>query len=144
VKVKHVSIALVLVIAVATFFAACSSSVPTPTAVPTQLPPTAMPPTEVPPTATPATHAQAAAGKSTFQSYCTCHGDILAKTTLAKYSSAQTLYNFISSRMPPSNSNVVNDQQRYDIIAYSLFTNGLIPADQPVRADTLANIKLAK
>jgi len=135
-QVKLVSIALVIVVLLAILLAACSAAAPT-------AEPTAVPSAAVSPTAAPATHAQAAAGKSTFESFCTCHAPP-SKQALSKYSTAQTLYNFISTRMPPSNANVVTDAQRYDIIAYLLFARGLIQANQPVNADTLASISIPK
>jgi mono/diheme cytochrome c family protein len=129
------------VIVVATVIAACGAPAATPTPVPT---PTPLPqPTATPQPTEPPAPAQAVAGERAFNNYCGgCHGAGFGKSVLARYGTAQKLFDFISMGMPPGNPDVVTDERRYDIVSYLLASSGLMDPDQEVSADTAVSIAL--
>jgi len=135
-KLKTLYIALACVIVAASFLAACATSTPAPGPTPTSAPDTS---------------AQRAAGKVAYDKYCAnCHGnkftngrDPLSKAALARFGTAQSLYDYQRRTMPPKDPAAVSDQENLDMIGYMLETQGLITSGQVVSADTIATIKLA-
>jgi len=99
---------------------------------------------------------QAQAGQKVFQNNCVaCHGANLQGgagpalkgrpfESSLKYSnmSAKQLFNFISKRMPKSNPGSLSEKQYREVLAYLLSENGFPAGDQPLRKDTLGNVKL--
>jgi cytochrome c5 len=88
---------------------------------------------------------QVTAGKQAFGDRCTdCHSAGIARDNIVKYGSADTLFKFVRSAMPPGNPDVVSDTERYDIVAYLLSTSGLLPEGQAVSGQTAASIVFAQ
>jgi len=99
---------------------------------------------------------QAQVGQKVFQRNCVeCHGANLqggAGPTLKgrpfesslEYSnmSAKRLFKFVSKRMPYNNPGSLTEKQYLDVLAYLLSENGFPEGDQPLRKDTLGNVKL--
>jgi cytochrome c5 len=92
----------------------------------------------VEPTA-PAGETQVASGEKTFGASCAgCHRAGFTESVLRRYRSAQALFQFIRTSMPPGNPDLIPESKHYDIVAYLLSKAGLIKADQPVNADTVS------
>ena len=99
---------------------------------------------------------QAQAGKQVFQKNCVaCHhanlqggaGPALKGRPFEsslEYSnmSAKQLFKFISKRMPNDDPGSLSEKQYLDVFAYLLSENGFPAGDQPLRKDTLGNVKL--
>ncbi len=86
----------------------------------------------------PAGESQVASGEKTFGASCAgCHRAGFTESVLRRYRTAEALFRFIASSMPPGNPDLIPDAKRYDIVAYLLSKAGLIKADQPVNADTV-------
>ncbi len=55
---------------------------------------------------------------------------------------APPLFDYIRRAMPPEAPLSLNDHQLYALVAYLLALNGIIPADQPMDADRLADVRM--
>jgi cytochrome c5 len=96
--------------------------------------------TWVEPTA-PAGETQVASGETTFGVSCAgCHRAGFTESVLRRYRTAEALFRFIRTSMPPGNPDLIPENKTYDIVAYLLSKAGLIKADQPVNADTVSTV----
>jgi mono/diheme cytochrome c family protein len=145
--------------------AACGPSAATP--APTVAPPTSAP-TEAAPAAptvaaaatTPAatgaqgtSEQQVAAGQKVYTTDCeSCHGASLegvtgpplTQSTISRFGDAQQFENFIAQLMPLNAPGSLSQQQYYDVTAFILNKDGLLPAGETLTPDNVANIKLTK
>jgi mono/diheme cytochrome c family protein len=103
-------------------------------------------PTEEPTTAEPQ---QVTAGMQAYDSNCArCHGanlvdgfaPKLSKPTLAKYGTAQELFDYCSQAMPKYIPGSLSEQEYYDVTSYLLFKQDLLKADQVVNSETASSI----
>jgi polar amino acid transport system substrate-binding protein len=131
-----------LVLLLITTIAACGGPAPAPTAKPE--------PTEEPTMAEPQ---QVTAGMQAYDSNCSrCHGATLvdgfapklSKPTLAKYGTAQDLFNYLRQSMPKGNPGSLSEQEYYDVISYLLFRQDLLEAPQVVNSETASSITLSE
>lgn len=112
--------------------------------------------TEKAPTATaaaPQVPQQVATGMNEYDQSCArCHGPNLtdgfaaklSTDALAKYETAQGLFDYVSARMPRDNPGGLSGQQYYDILSYLLFTQQLLEPGQVVDESTVADILLSQ
>lgn len=131
-----------LVILLIASIAACGGTAATPTAKPA--------PTQEPTTAEPQ---QVAAGMQAYDSHCArCHGaDLvdgfapkLSKPTLAKYGTAQGLFDYLRQSMPKGNPGSLSEQEYYDVTGYLLFKQNMLEAGHEVGSETAATITLSE
>jgi mono/diheme cytochrome c family protein len=88
---------------------------------------------------------QVTAGKKAFGRYCGgCHGGGFSESVIARYGTAEKLFQFLRVAMPPGNPQQVSEQGHYDIVSYILSEQGMLPPGQEVSADTAAGIALSK
>jgi mono/diheme cytochrome c family protein len=100
--------------------------------------------------------AQAAAGEQVYRQHCArCHGAQLqgqaspplvgekfARTLTADPVTAPQLYEFITSHMPRNQPGILGDGDFLAAFAFLLSRNGYPSGDQPLRKETLGNVKL--
>jgi mono/diheme cytochrome c family protein len=131
-----------LAILLITTIAACGGPAPAPTPKPEL--------TEEPTTAEPQ---QVTAGMQAYDSNCArCHGanlvdgfaPKLSKPTLAKYGTAQELFDYLRQSMPKDNPGSLSEQEYYDVTSYLLFKQDLLEADQVVTSETASGITLSE
>jgi alcohol dehydrogenase (cytochrome c) len=95
----------------------------------------------------------AASGKTVYAANCAqCHGangeGVTAPTVigtgqaLAKYNTAQELYNFISTNMPFNNPGTLSSQQYLELTAFLLVQNSYVQSGQAMDSASLAGIAL--
>ena len=97
------------------------------------------------------TAAQAAAGKDAYAKSCAaCHGQNLNGNALASAlrgatfsqnwggKTAEALYTYINTKMPPDKPGSLGEQADAQIVAYLLQANGTQPGDKELPADTKA------
>ena len=144
-------VALIALLAVA-----CGGPAATPTQTPPAAPPTAVPPsvTQGAPEATAAVASQQASpGMAVYTRSCSrCHGDSLAggsatalsRATLARYGTAQKLFEYIRQTMPKGNAGGLTEEEYYDVAAYLLVQQGLLAIGQPVNRDSAGGIILSE
>ncbi len=111
----------------------------------------------------PAGQGNALAGETVYRQYCiNCHGlegsggsaEELAgamhtltdnppdKTIGTYWPYATTLFDFIRRSMPMDRPGVLDNNELYEVTAYLLFLNGIIPRDRLINAETLSIIKM--
>lgn len=145
--------------------AACGPSAATP--APTVAPPTSAPaeaataaPTVAAAATTPAatgaqetSEQQVAAGQKVYTTDCeSCHGaDLqgvtgppLTQSIVSKYGNGKQLVDFTSQLMPQNAPGSLSQEQYYDVTAFILKKDGLLPAGETVTPEDAANIKLTK
>jgi mono/diheme cytochrome c family protein len=158
---RILSLAAVSVMALA----ACGPSAAPPT-------PTAAPPTSAPTEAAPATptveaaattaapagapgtsEQQVTAGQKVYTTNCeSCHGASLegvtgpplTQSTISRFGTAQQLVDFTSQLMPQNAPGSLSREQYYDVAAFILEKDGLLPAGETLTPENAANIKLTK
>jgi mono/diheme cytochrome c family protein len=157
---------LCLAIGLTILLAACASSAPTSTSVPTSLSPTSVPPTQmaaptseavatqtvpVQGTASALAAQQVAAGQQAYTQYCAqCHGanleglsgPPLTQTFVASFGQASGLVDYISRQMPLNAPGSLTQEQYYDILAYILDQDGLLPAGTVLTPQNVGSINL--
>ena len=149
---RHLTTSIALVLVLLILVAACGSPAPTATPLP---PPAAVPttvPTAVPskPTSAPAPTAGelAALGQAVFDRSCnSCHGGGFAPAPaqwIQRFSNAQELYNYASTRMPTSQPGSLKPEEYFQIVAWELVGYQIVPADAVLDINNLANISLSK
>lgn len=92
-----------------------------------------------------------------FRTHCAkCHGDTgegkigLGRTLvapwdpLAGYHTADTLFAFVSRAMPSDNPGSLKEQEYWDVIAFLLDANGILPPGTHVHRDNAHGIATAK
>jgi alcohol dehydrogenase (cytochrome c) len=97
------------------------------------------------------TAAQAAAGKDAYAKSCAaCHGQNLSGNALASAlrgatfsqnwggKTAEALFTYINTKMPPDKPGSLGDQADAQIVAYLLQANGTQPSDKELPTDTKA------
>ncbi len=158
-------ITLALALVSVMVLAACGSSAATPAA--TVAPPTPSPteattatPTAIATATTPATtgaggtsEQQIAAGQKVYTTDCeSCHGTNLEGATgpaltpsiVSQYGNAKQLVDFTSQLMPQNAPGSLSQEQYYDVTAFILNKDGLLPAGETLTPDNAAAIKLTK
>jgi cytochrome c len=96
---------------------------------------------------------QAERGAAIFQAICSkCHGAqgqggdgprlIGSPNGLAEYLTVPKLYAFIKTNMPVDNPNSLKDEEYWDVLAFVLDGNGLLPPDVALGPDTADNVNL--
>ena len=137
---KRVIVGSSVVLAALIILAACASATPAPTSEPTLAPPVSLPTPF--PTIAPPSSEQVTSGASLYPIHCgACHPSF-APSALARYGTALKFYDKISSSMPPTNPSGMKRQEYYDIVAYVLDENNLLPSGTIVALDTLARLSL--
>jgi mono/diheme cytochrome c family protein len=107
------------------------------------------------PTVTIAATDQTERGKGTFQSICSkCHGDqgqgdkgprlIGSPNGLSGYQTARGLFDFASTQMPFDNPGTLKEQEYWDVLAFVLDANTLLPPDTILGPENAADISLTK
>jgi mono/diheme cytochrome c family protein len=146
--------------------AACASSTPTATSVPTSLSSTSVPLTQA---AVPSTQAvptqtapvqgtadavavqQVAAGQQVYTQHCAqCHGanlqgmsgPPLTQSYVASFGQASGLVDYISKQMPLNAPGSLSQEQYYDVLAYILDQDGLLPAGTPLTPQNVGTLSL--
>ncbi len=96
---------------------------------------------------------QVAAGQKVYTTDCeSCHGASLegvtgpplTQSTIPRFGDAQQLESFIAQLMPLNAPGSLSQQQYYDVTAFILNKDGLLPAGETVTPENAANIKLTK
>lgn len=93
------------------------------------------------------------AGEQVYLNQCaSCHGEsgegvsapavIGEGATLSDYDTAQALFDYIHSRMPPGAPGSLTDQQYLEITAFLLIKNELINSDTPLTMENLSTIDM--
>lgn len=94
-------------------------------------------------------------GKSTFQTTCSkCHGEqgqggdgprlIGSPNGLSSYQTAKGLYDFASTQMPFDDAGSLKAEQYWDVLAFILDANGLLPPGTVLGPENAADIRLTK
>jgi cytochrome c len=81
-----------------------------------------------------------------------CHGSNLedgfsaklSKPVLAGYDTALELFEYLRAAMPKGAAGSLSDQEYFDITAYLLAKQGLLPEGQVVDPDSAPNLQLAE
>ncbi len=157
---------LCLAVGLAVFLGACASGTPTASPVPTSPPATSTLPaatatstTEAMTTPTAAAQGtsaagaqqQVAAGQQVYSQHCAvCHGDnlqgvsgpALTQSAVASFDHAKSLVDYIAKQMPLTAPGSLSQQQYYDVTAYLLNKDGLLPADMTLTAENAATLEL--
>jgi cytochrome c len=90
---------------------------------------------------------------ATYEGSCSrCHGSNLedgfsaklSKPALANYGTVFELYEYLRAAMPKGNAGSLSNQEYFDITAYLLSRQGLLPEGQVVDADSAPNLQLAE
>ncbi|MEJ2558102.1 MAG: cytochrome c [Anaerolineae bacterium] len=96
---------------------------------------------------------QVAAGQKVYTTDCeSCHGADLQGVTgpaltqpiIAEYGNAKQLVDFTSQLMPQNAPGSLSQEQYYDVTAFILNKDGLLPAGETLTPKDAANIKLTK
>jgi mono/diheme cytochrome c family protein len=159
--------AFFLAIGLAILLAACASSSPTPNPTAAVLPTTHVPPTE---TAAPVTDVtasptapsqgtapagtaqQVAAGQQVYTDQCAlCHGanlqgvsgPALTQPSIAPLGDAGQLIDYVSRQMPLTAPGSLSQQQYYDVVAFILDKDGLLPAGTVLSPQNASTLTLA-
>ena len=107
----------------------------------------------VPATAQHALQEQITAGMQAYDQFCVrCHGPNLtdgsaaklSKAALAKYATAQGLFDYVAATMPKGNPGGLSEQEYYDIISYLLFKQELLEPGQAVDENTAGDVLLSQ
>lgn len=94
-------------------------------------------------------------GKAVFADHCArCHGMsgqggdaprlIGTPNGLGRFQTAQRLFEFISAEMPPDDRGSLKPEEIWDVLAFILDGNQLLPADTILGPDNAANIRLSR
>jgi alcohol dehydrogenase (cytochrome c) len=96
---------------------------------------------------------QVAAGQQVYTTHCeSCHGASLegvsgpplTQSTISRFGDAQQLEGFIAQLMPQNAPGSLSQQQYYDVTAFILSKDGLLPAGETLTPDNAAQVKLTK
>jgi mono/diheme cytochrome c family protein len=96
---------------------------------------------------------QVAAGQKVYTTDCeSCHGASLkgvtgpplTQSTIARFGTAKQLVDFTSQLMPQNTPGSLSQAQYYDVTAFVLDKDGLLPAGETLTPENAANIKLTK
>jgi mono/diheme cytochrome c family protein len=96
---------------------------------------------------------QVSAGQEVYASNCaSCHGEnlqgvdapALNASTLARFSTAAGIYDYISQQMPLGAPGSLSETQYYQVEAYILDENGLLPTGEALTPDNAPNISLSQ
>jgi mono/diheme cytochrome c family protein len=99
----------------------------------------------------PGQSAQVVQGEQVYARACqSCHGANLEGTVgppldaarLTAYGTAARLYQYVRGTMPMDAPGSLSEQEYYDVIAYLLQRNGLLPPETTLDASTAADIAL--
>jgi mono/diheme cytochrome c family protein len=94
-------------------------------------------------------------GKTVFATVCAeCHGDsgegsgdnprlIGAPNRMATYQTALRLFQFVVSEMPPDRPKTLKPEDYWDVVAFLLSQNKLLPDNTVLGPDNAANIRTA-
>jgi cytochrome c len=107
-----------------------------------------------PPRPAPVSTEQVGRGQTIFASICaTCHGAqgqggkgpriIGQPNGLSGYPTAKELYEFVSTQMPFDNAGSLKVEEYWDVLAFVLDENRLLPPDTTLGPDNASMIKLA-
>ncbi|MDR7486725.1 MAG: cytochrome c [Armatimonadota bacterium] len=92
-------------------------------------------------------------GRTVFRSSCaTCHGPegqggegptLIGPTSVVRgYRTAQTLFDFVSANMPFNAPGSLKAEDYWDVLAFVLDANGLLPPDVVLGPETAPNIRI--
>lgn len=92
-------------------------------------------------------------GRAVFAGVCArCHGQqgqgdqaprlIGTPNGLAEYKTAQGLFDYVSSQMPIDNPGSLAAEAYWDVVAFILDANNLLPPDVVLGPESAANVKL--
>lgn len=112
-------------------------------------------PAPIGPAALAAATAQVDRGKAVFASHCAkCHGAsgqgddgprlIGTPNGLAGFQTAQKLFEFASAEMPHDNPGSLKPEEIWDVLAFILDGNRLLPPDTILGPENAANIRLSR
>jgi mono/diheme cytochrome c family protein len=96
---------------------------------------------------------QVTAGQKVYTTDCeSCHGASLegvtgpplTQSTLSRFGTAKQLVDFTSQLMPQNTPGSLSQEQYYDVTAFILDKDGLLPAGETLTTENAANIKLTK
>jgi mono/diheme cytochrome c family protein len=91
---------------------------------------------------------QVANGEAVYTTHCAqCHDPggteaVLDASTLAAYGTARELFEYTRSTMPPAAPGSLSDQQYWDVVAYLLAAEALLPADTMVGPESGDEIQI--
>lgn len=99
--------------------------------------------------------AQVDRGKAVFANHCAkCHGAsgqggdgprlIGTPNGLAGYQTAQRLFEYTSAEMPLDTPGSLKSEEVWDVLAFILDSNRLLPPDTVLGPDNAANIRLSR
>ena len=149
-----IAFCILLLASSAVLLAGCGGNEAKPTEPPaTDAPSTPTAPPETPTPEAVGTPAQtlAASGEEVFAAECAeCHGEqgeglvgpalFGEGVSLAGWSAAQNLYNFVHQAMPQDAPGSLTDQQYLEVVTYLLLQNAAVEPDTPVSLEGLGDI----